>query len=71
MKKKNKEINDLKKNNENLKKEKEKLQNEILKLLINKKEVYNNRNKDNKTKDDNVQLNQLDSICSSIGGLIQ
>jgi len=71
-KKKNKEINDLKKNNENLKKEKEKLQNEILKLLMSNKEVYNNRNKDNKynkTKDDNVQLNQLDSICSSIGGI--
>ena len=71
-KKKNKEINDLKKNNENLKKEKEKLQNEIIKLLMSNKEIYNNRNKDNKynkTKDDNVQLNQLDSICSSIGGI--
>lgn len=65
---KNKEILELKKNNENLKKEKEKLQNEIIKILMKVKENFNGRNGIGSQKEI-TQINKLDSICSSIGGI--
>ena len=71
LKKKFKELFEIKKNRDFLKKENEKLREEILKLIMKIKENYNNKlNKDKQIiKEDNMQLNQLDSICSSIGGL--
>lgn len=63
------EINELKKDKDILKKENEKLKLEILKLkmIIRKKHssYANNRNRQIEEQD----LNQLDSICSLIGGL--
>ena len=69
--KKEKELFEIKKSRDVLKNENKKLKADILKLIITIKESYNNRNKNkefSKLKDD-IQLNQLDSICSSIGGL--
>ena len=70
LKNKAKEIIEIKKERNSLKQENEKLKSEIMKLIMKIKENYNRNNKDSKKlKEDNLQLNQLDSICSSIGGL--
>ena len=69
LKQKTKEISELKKDKELLKKENEKLKLEILKLkMIIRKKHFSCSNNRNKQIDDH-DLNQLDSICSLIGGL--
>ena len=68
LKEKTKEINELKKDKEVLKKENEKLKLEILKMkMIKRKKHSSNANNRIKQVDDH-DLNQLDSICSLIGG---
>ena len=68
LKEKTKEINELKKDKELLKKENEKLKLEILKMkMIKRKKHSSNANNRIKQVDDH-DLNQLDSICSLIGG---
>ena len=68
---KTKDIIEIKKNRDSLKQENEKLKTEFLKLIMKFKENYHNRNNKEfiKLKEDNIELNELDSICSSIGGL--
>lgn len=69
--KKMKEIFEIKKSRDNLQRENEILKSDIIKIMIKFKETFNNRNniEYQNSKNDNMQLNQLDSICSSIGGL--
>ena len=68
LKEKTKEINELKKDKEVLKKENEKLKLEILKMKMKKRKKHSS-NANNRIKQvDDHDLNQLDSICSLIGG---
>ena len=62
IKKQTKELFEMKKNNDILKKENQQLREDMIKLILTIKE-------NQKANNDNMQLNQFDSICSSIGGL--
>ena len=69
LKKHSKELFEIKKNRDCLKKENEKLREDVLKLILTIKENQKINENNLKFKEDNIQFNQLDSICSSIGGL--
>ena len=69
LKKQSKELFQIKKNRDFLKKENEKLREDVLKLILTIKENQKINENNLKFKEDNIQFNQLDSICSSIGGL--
>ena len=64
-----KELFEIKKNRDFLKKENQKLKEDMLKLILTIKENKKSNNNNLKFKEDNIQLNQLDSICSLIGSL--
>ena len=68
LKQKSKEFFEIKNNRDTLKIENEKLREDIIKLIMKIKENYNNKLK-KEIIEDNIQLNKLDSICSSIRGL--
>ena len=69
LKKQSKELFEIKKNRDFLKKENEKLREDMLKLILTIRENQKINENNLKFKEDIIQFNQLDSICSSIGGL--